>query len=84
MMRSFYRGTNTSVSSLEATPTDIVEDKSNINPVEGIELVLYHAPGETNDQLMVWWPEKRILFPADNIYKVNTHAVRCFVCSHMA
>jgi glyoxylase-like metal-dependent hydrolase (beta-lactamase superfamily II) len=46
--------------------------------VAGTDLVLYHAPGETNDQIMVWWPKKQILFPADNIYRAfpNLYAVR--------
>ena len=35
----------------------------------GVELELVHAPGETDDQVMVWWPDKRVLFPADNIYR---------------
>ena len=35
----------------------------------GLELELIHAPGETDDQIIVWYPEKRVLFPADNIYK---------------
>ena len=35
----------------------------------GVELELVHAPGETDDQVMVWWPARRVLFPADNIYK---------------
>ena len=35
----------------------------------GVELELVHAPGETDDQVMVWWPARRVLFPADNIYR---------------
>ena len=35
----------------------------------GITLELIHAPGETNDQIIVWYPQKKVLFPADNIYK---------------
>ena len=35
----------------------------------GLELEVIHAPGETDDQIIVWYPEKRVLFPADNIYK---------------
>ena len=59
-------------------PTNVVKDKLDINPVKGIQLTLYHAPGETNDQVIVWWPEKRMLFPADNIYKAfpNLYAIR--------
>ena len=43
-----------------------------------IDLVLYHAPGETNDQIVIHWPEENVLFPADNIYKAfpNLYAVR--------
>ena len=35
----------------------------------GIELEILHAPGETDDQIIVWLPSKKVLFPADNIYK---------------
>ena len=44
----------------------------------GIDLVLYHAPGETNDQIIVHWPEQDVLCPADNIYRAfpNLYAVR--------
>ena len=35
----------------------------------GLELELIHAPGETNDQIIVWYKDKKTLFPADNIYK---------------
>ena len=44
----------------------------------GIDLVLYHAPGETNDQIIVHWPEEGVLCPADNIYRAfpNLYAVR--------
>jgi len=44
----------------------------------GIEVVLVHAPGETNDQLFVWLPEKRTLLPGDNVYKAfpNLYTIR--------
>ena len=35
----------------------------------GVELEMIHAPGETDDQIIVWYPKKKVLFPADNIYK---------------
>ena len=46
--------------------------------VAGIKLELIHAPGETNDQLFVWLPEKRVLLPGDNIYKAfpNLYTIR--------
>ncbi len=46
--------------------------------VAGIHMVLEHAPGETNDQIFVWLPEKRVLLPGDNIYKTfpNLYTIR--------
>ena len=46
--------------------------------VAGLELELFHAPGESPDQIGVYWPEKKVLFPADNIYKAfpNIYAIR--------
>ena len=37
--------------------------------IAGVELELIHAPGETDDQIIVWYPKQKTLFPADNIYK---------------
>lgn len=44
----------------------------------GEQFVLEHAPGETEDQLFVWMPERRVLFPGDNIYKAfpNLYTIR--------
>ena len=46
--------------------------------ISGINIELYHAPGETNDQLFVWLPEHRSLMPGDNIYKTfpNLYTIR--------
>ena len=58
-------------------PTDTFEDKLEITEA-GFDLVLYHAPGETNDQIIVHWPEKDAVFPADNLYRAfpNLYAIR--------
>ena len=58
-------------------PTHTFKDKMDIKVAE-IDLVLYHAPGETNDQIIIHWPEENVLFPADNIYRAfpNLYAVR--------
>ena len=39
---------------------------------------MLHTPGETDDQITVWLPEKRVVLPADNIYKSfpNLYAIR--------
>ena len=44
----------------------------------GHKVKLFHAPGETNDQLFVWLPEKKALFPGDNFYKTfpNLYTIR--------
>lgn len=44
----------------------------------GIELELYKAPGETDDQLFVWYPAKKALFCGDNFYQAfpNLYAIR--------
>ena len=49
-------------------PTTTFSDQLSLH-IEGLELEVIHAPGETQDQVIVWYPEKRSLFPADNIYK---------------
>lgn len=30
--------------------------------IAGVSLELLHAPGETDDQILVWMPEKKVLF----------------------
>ncbi len=44
----------------------------------GVKVELTHAPGETNDQLFVWLPERRVLLPGDNVYKAfpNLYSIR--------
>ncbi|MCW9033735.1 MAG: alkyl/aryl-sulfatase [Rhodospirillales bacterium] len=60
-----------------ARPTDTF-DKVLKTEVAGIKMELYHAPGETADQLFVWLPEKKVLLPGDNFYKAfpNLYAIR--------
>ena len=44
----------------------------------GVEWELIHAPGETDDQIVVWLPEKKILVAGDNYYKSfpNLYTIR--------
>ena len=44
----------------------------------GVQVTLVHAPGETNDQIFVWLPERGVLMPGDNIYKAfpNLYTIR--------
>ncbi len=36
--------------------------------VAGVHMKLIHAPGETDDQIVVWLPENRVLICADDFY----------------
>jgi alkyl sulfatase BDS1-like metallo-beta-lactamase superfamily hydrolase len=58
-------------------PTKTFKDKLEF-VVGGIKVELFHAPGETNDQLFVWLPDKKALFPGDNFYKTfpNLYTIR--------
>lgn len=46
--------------------------------IAGISLELFHAPGETDDQLAVWIPSKSAIFVGDNLYKTfpNLYTIR--------
>ena len=46
--------------------------------VAGIRFTLVHAPGETEDQIFVWLPDRKILLPGDNIYRAfpNLYTIR--------
>ncbi|HBZ49465.1 MAG TPA: MBL fold metallo-hydrolase, partial [Halieaceae bacterium] len=58
-------------------PTHLVSDELSVT-IAGVNLVLLHAPGETDDQLVVWLPDQRVLLAADNIYKAfpNLYTIR--------
>jgi len=58
-------------------PNVTFEDKL-ITNIAGIDLELYHAPGETNDQIFIWLPKHKALMPGDNIYKTfpNLYTIR--------
>jgi alkyl sulfatase BDS1-like metallo-beta-lactamase superfamily hydrolase len=46
--------------------------------IAGLRVRLEHAPGETDDQILVWLPDKEVLLPGDNIYKAfpNLYTIR--------
>ena len=56
---------NSSVGTLAPTKTFATELKINL---AGLDIELYHAPGESNDQLFVWIPAWKVLLPGDNFY----------------
>jgi alkyl sulfatase BDS1-like metallo-beta-lactamase superfamily hydrolase len=58
-------------------PTQTFRDSLDLT-VAGIRLQLVHAPGETDDQLFVWLPERKVLLCGDNFYKAfpNLYTIR--------
>lgn len=58
-------------------PTRTFSDRLEVE-VAGVRMVLQHAPGETEDQIFVWLPDRGVLLPADNFYKAfpNLYTIR--------
>ena len=50
-------------------PTRLVSGAREDAVFAGVKVSLLAAPGETDDQMAVWLPERRVLFCADNFYK---------------
>ncbi|WP_299356800.1 alkyl sulfatase dimerization domain-containing protein [uncultured Shimia sp.] len=59
-------------------PTRKIGDEGQRLTICGIDLELAIAPGETPDHLVVWYPEKKVLFSGDNFYRSfpNLYAIR--------
>jgi len=59
-------------------PTQLLMDEHTLLNIDGIKLEIVHAPGETIDQIFIYLPAQRVLFPADNIYRAypNIYAIR--------
>ncbi|MBU0544058.1 MAG: MBL fold metallo-hydrolase [Proteobacteria bacterium] len=59
-------------------PNKTFSDETLKVSIAGINLELIHAPGETDDQIIVWMPDKKVLIAADNYYKSfpNLYTIR--------
>ena len=68
-----HEGTTLGIARPTKTFRDTLEDT-----VAGIRFQLVHAPGETDDQIFVWLPDRKILLPGDNVYKAfpNLYTIR--------
>jgi len=58
-------------------PTKTFRDRMKANEA-GISFELIHAPGETDDQIYVWLPDRKALLCGDNLYKSfpNLYTIR--------
>lgn len=59
-------------------PTHAFDGERQVLDIAGIQIELVKAPGETDDQLYVWYPEGRVIFAGDNFYQSwpNTYPLR--------
>ena len=49
-------------------PTHFFEKQTNKLSVGGVDLEIQHTPGETDDQIIIYYPEKNVVISADNYY----------------
>lgn len=58
-------------------PTVMINQAQSLD-LDGIQVELIFAPGETADHMVLWFPENRILIPGDNWYHAfpNLYAIR--------
>lgn len=68
-----HEGSTVSILRPTRTFRDTLDDT-----VAGIHFQLVHAPGETDDQLFLWLPERKVLLPGDNLYRAfpNLYTIR--------
>lgn len=72
------RGGEAFATAKDTKPTHTFDGKRKQIKVAGITLELIATPGETNDQLCVWFPGRKVLFAGDNFYRSfpNLYAIR--------
>lgn len=59
-------------------PTTLYDQTKVEREIDGVALELVRVPGETDDQILVWVPEKKVLCSGDNYYGCfpNLYAIR--------
>lgn len=60
------------------SPNKLIYKEQEVHTLAGLNITFIHIPGETEDQMAVWLPDKRVLLPADDVYKTfpNLYAIR--------
>ncbi len=58
-------------------PTHLIEHNQSVD-LDGVQVDIIIAPGETADHIALWFPDSGILFPGDNWYHAfpNLYAIR--------
>jgi len=72
------RGGEVFGSAKDTSPSHTFDGQKKQIQVAGVTLDLIAAPGETNDGLCVWFPEKKVVFAGDTFYRSfpNLYAIR--------
>lgn len=60
------------------TPTTVYQEESITREIDGVKLELTRAPGETDDTILVYLPEEKVICTGDNYYACfpNLYAIR--------
>ncbi|WP_053984443.1 alkyl/aryl-sulfatase [Niameybacter massiliensis] len=60
------------------SPNKLFSEEKLVLTIDGIELELVAAPGETDDQIFAWLPQEKVLCCGDNYYESwpNLYAIR--------
>ena len=60
------------------SPNKLFSEEKLVLTIDGIELELVAAPGETDDQIFVWLPQEKVICCGDNYYESwpNLYAIR--------
>lgn len=59
-------------------PTTVYHQPKVVREIDGVEIELVRLPGEAEEQMMVWFPQKKVLCCGDNYYGCfpNLYAIR--------
>ena len=49
-------------------PTKFLQEQTSKISIGGVNLEIQHTPGETDDQIIIYYPEKDVVISADNYY----------------
>ena len=49
-------------------PTQFFQEQTSKITISGVELEIQHTPGETDDQIIIYYPVKNVVISADNYY----------------
>jgi len=69
---------NKNIAIVIVPPNKFLRKEQQTITIAGMELNLMHVPGETDDQIAVFWPKHNALLGTDNLYKAfpNLYAIR--------